>query len=222
MIANLTKKCNIFIPLNHIRMADFSWSEFLAGSATAAVVKEGISYVRRKTEKKVDMAENARDIAEIHRIMENIVEETSYNRVCLFMGEDSAGVLAAGKNLYITAQYEKINRNQDERLEYISDQIQRWKADSPYYDLYSEMLTKGMVSIQYSTMPPSKLKNIYTAQNVKSAKVYHIMTTKDSAKVFFCSVASTLMEEPSASDMVIVDSTIDKLINIFKKHKKFY
>lgn len=204
------------------KMTDFSWSEFLAGSAVAKVVEEVVKYRRRKLETKVDMASNAKDIADIHRIMESVVEDTSYNRVCVFLGEDSAGVLAAGKNLYITAQYEKINRSQDERLEHISDQIQRWKADTSYYDLYSEMLTKGVASIKYDIMPPSKLKNIYTAQNVKSARVYHLMTTKDSAKVFFCSVASTLKEEPSASDMVIIDSAVDKLISIFQKHRKFY
>ena len=222
MIANLTKKCNIFIPLNSLRMADFSWSEFLAGSATAAVVKETFSYFKRKTESRVDMAANARDIADIHRIMESVVEETSYNRFLLCVGEDSAGVLAAGKNLYITAQYEKIHKGQDERLEHICDQIQRWKADTPYYDIYSEMLTKGMVQITYDTMPQSKLKDIYTTQNIKSARVYHLMTTKDSAKVFYCSVASTLKNELSAADRVIIDSAVDKLINIFKKHQKFY
>lgn len=203
-------------------MTDFSWSEFLAGSAVAKVVEEVVKYRRRKLESTVNMADNARDIADIHRIMESVVEETSYNRFLLCLGEDSAGVLAAGKNLYITAQYEKINRSEDERLEHISDQIHRWKADVNYYDLYSEMLTKGMVQITYDTMPPSKLKDIYTTQNVKSSRVYHLMTTKDSAKVFFCSVASTLKDEPSAADRVIIDSAVDKLINIFKKHQKFY
>lgn len=203
-------------------MTDFSWSEFLAGSAVAKVVEEVVKYRRRKLESKINMADNARDIADIHRIMESVVEETSYNRFLLCLGEDSAGVLAAGKNLYITAQYEKINRSEDERLEHISDQIHRWKADVNYYDLYSEMLTKGMVQITYDTMPPSKLKDIYTTQNVKSSRVYHLMTTKDSAKVFFCSVASTLKNEPSAADRVIIDSAVDKLINIFQKHRKFY
>lgn len=206
----------------HKKMTDFSWSEFLAGSAVAKVVEEVVKYRRRKLESTVNMADNARDIADIHRIMESVVEETSYNRFLLCLGEDSAGVLAAGKNLYITAQYEKINRSEDERLEHISDQIHRWKADVNYYDLYSEMLTKGMVQITYDTMPPSKLKDIYTTQNVKSSRVYHLMTTKDSAKVFFCSVASTLKDEPSAADRVIIDSAVDKLINIFKKHQKFY
>jgi hypothetical protein len=211
--------------LQNNRMGDFSWSdwsEFLAGSAVAKVVEEVVKYRRRKLESTVNMADNARDIADIHRIMESVVEETSYNRFLLCLGEDSAGVLAAGKNLYITAQYEKINRSEDERLEHISDQIHRWKADVNYYDLYSEILTKGMVQLKYDTMPSSKLKDIYTSQNVKSARVYHLMTTKDSAKVFFCSVASTLKDEPSASDRVIIDSAVDKLINIFQKHRKFY
>lgn len=203
-------------------MTDFSWSEFLAGSAVAKVVEEVVKYRRRKLESKIDMASNAKDIADIHRIMESVVDETNYNMVLVMCGEDSAGVLAAGKNLYITAQYEKINRSMDERIDYISEQIQRWKADVSYYDLYSEMLTKGMVQLKYDTMPSSKLKDIYTSQNVKSARVYHLMTTKDSAKVFYCSVASTLKDEPSASDRVIIDSAIDKLTNIFQKHRKFY
>ncbi len=204
------------------KMTDFSWSEFLAGSAVAKVVEEVVKYRRRKLESKIDMASNAKDIADIHRIMESVVDETNYNMVLVMCGEDSAGVLAAGKNLYITAQYEKINRSMDERIDYISEQIQRWKADVSYYDLYSEMLTKGMVQLKYDTMPSSKLKDIYTSQNVKSARVYHLMTTKDSAKVFYCSVASTLKDEPSASDRVIIDSAIDKLTNIFQKHRKFY
>ena len=47
-------------------MTDFSWSEFLAGSAVAKVVEEAYKYRRKKMESKVDMAENARDIADVH------------------------------------------------------------------------------------------------------------------------------------------------------------
>lgn len=208
--------------LQHNRMGDFSWSEFLAGSAVAKVVEEVVKYRRRKLESTVNMADNARDIADIHRIMESVVEETSYNRFLLCLGEDSAGVLAAGKNLYITAQYEKINRSEDERLEHISDQIQRWKADINYYDLYSEMLTKSKVTVKTETMPESKLKDIYTTQRIKSAKLYHLMTTMDSSKIFFCSIASTRVEEAKADDRFLIDSAVDRLTNIFQKHRKFY
>lgn len=221
MIVNLNKKCNIFIPLNNIRMADFSWSEFLAGSATAAIVKEGISYIRRKTEVKADIAENAKDIAEIHRIMESIVRETFFDRFLIFVGQDSAGVLAAGKNLYVTAQYEKINM-ENETLKPIQDDIQRWKSDTHYYDLFSEMLTKGKVAIKTADMPESKLKDIYVTQGVKASKLYHLMTTKDNANVFYCSVASTVVDEAKPEDRFLIDSAVDKLINIFKKHQKFY
>ena len=170
MIANINQKINIFIPKTGI-MADFSWSEFLAGSAVAKGLDEVIRYYRRKNEVKVDMAANARDIADIHRIMESVVRETFFDRFIIFVGEDSAGVLAAGKNLYVTAQYEKINTEKDETLSYISDDIQRWKADTSYYDLYSEMLTKGKVTVKTEDLPESKLKDIYITQKVKVAKI---------------------------------------------------
>ena len=202
-------------------MTDFSWSEFLAGSAVAKVVEEAYKYRRKKMESKVDMAENARDIADVHRIMESIVRETYFDRFMVFVGEDSAGVLAAGKNLYITAQYEKINL-ENESLTHICEDIQRWKADTPYYDLFSEMLTKGNVTIKTETMPSSKLKDIYTTQKIKISKLYHLMTTKDSDKVFFCSIASTRVDEAKADDRFLIDSSVDKLINIFNKHRKFY
>lgn len=207
--------------LQHNRMGDFSWSEFLAGSAVAKLVEEIVRYRRRKLETTVNMADNARDIADVHRIMESIVRETHFDRFILFVGQDSAGVLAAGKNLYVTAQYEKIS-TENEALKPIQDDIQRWKADSPYYDVFSEMLTKGKTTVKTSTMPDSKLKDIYLAQGVKVAKIYHLMTTRDSSMVFFCSVASTRVEEAKADDRFLIESAVDKLTNIFQKHRKFY
>jgi len=203
------------------KMTDFSWSEFLAGSAVAKVVEEVVKYRRRKLETKVDMAENARDIADVHRIMESIVRETFFDRFILFYAEDSAGVLAAGKNLYVTAQYEKLSP-ENERLKHIQDEIQRWKADTPYYDIFSEMLTKGFLTIKTESMPPSKLKDIYVSQKVKVSKIYHLMTTRDSSKVFFCSIASTVVEEAKEDDRFLMDSAVDRLTSIFQKHRKFY
>lgn len=203
------------------KMTDFSWSEFLAGSAVAKVVEEVVKYRRRKLETTVNMADNAKDIADVHRIMESIVRETYFDRFMVFVGQDSAGVLAAGKNLYITAQYEKIS-SENEALKPIQDDIQRWKADTQYYDVFSEMLTKGKVTVKTADMPDSKLKDIYLAQGVKVAKIFHLMTTKDSSMVFFCSVASTVVDEAKADDRFLIESAVDKLTNIFQKHRKFY
>lgn len=221
MIANINQKINIFIPKTGI-MADFSWSEFLAGSAVAKGLDEVIRYYRRKNEAKVDVAANTKDIADVHRIMEQVVRETYFDRFLIFYAEDSAGVLAVGKNLYVTAQYEKINNDKDETLQTISEEIYRWKADTPYYDIFSEMLTKGKVVIKTESMPQSKLKDIYVTQKVKVSKIYHLMTTKDSAKVFYCSIASTIVDEARPECRVIIDSAIDKLIDIFSRHKRFY
>ena len=200
---------------------NFSLSEFLAGSAMGIVVKEGISYWKRKTETKIDLAQNTKDISNVHRIMENVVNTTFYNRFMVFVGEDSAGVLAAGKNLYVTAQYEKIY-SEDGDIKPIIDTIQRWKADTPYYEMFSKMLADGSVRLKTSEMPQCRLKDIYLMQGVKSCKVYHLMTTNDNSKVFYCSVASTIREEATDEDRVVIGSAIDKLIDIFNRHKKFY
>lgn len=205
-----------------IKNMDFSLSEFLAGSAMGIVVKEGISYLKRKTETKVDLAQNTRDISNVHRIMENVVNTTFYNRFMVFVGEDSAGVLAAGKNLYVTAQYEKLAHEEGKEIKPIIDQIQRWKADTTYYDMFSKMLSEGVVKIKTEDMPPCRLKDIYLMQGVKSCKVYHLMTTKDYSKVFYCSVASTIREEATDEDRVVIGSAVDKLTDIFKRHQKYY
>ena len=207
--------------LQNNRMGDFSWSEFLAGSAVAKLVEEIVRYRRRKLESKIDMASNARDIADVHRIMESIVKDTYFDSFLINYAEDSAGVLAAGKNLYVTCQYEKIS-SENEALKPIQDEIQRWKADTQYYDVFSEMLTKGKVTINTELMPDSKLKDVYIMQGVKIAKLYHLMTTRDSSKVFFCSIASTVVEEAKADDRFLIDSAVDRLTNIFQKHRKFY
>jgi hypothetical protein len=186
------------------------------------VVKEGISYWKRKTETKVDLAQNTKDISDVHRIMEHVVNTTFYNRFMVFVGEDSAGVLAAGKNLYVTAQYEKITHDEGVEIRPIIDQIQRWKADANYYDMFSKMLSEGSVKVKTHDMSPCRLKDIYLMQGVKSCKIYHLMTTKDHSKVFYCSVASTVREEATDEDRVVIGSAVDKLTNIFNRHKKFY
>ena len=84
------------------------------------------------------------------------------------------------------------------------------------------MLTKGKVTVKTEDLPESKLKDIYITQKVKVAKIYHLMTTKDSAKVFYCSIASTIVDEAKPECRVIIDSAIDKLTDIFKRHKRFY
>jgi hypothetical protein len=48
MLSKISINRNIFIP-KKIDMPDFSWSEFLAGSAVAKGVDEVIRYYRRKS-----------------------------------------------------------------------------------------------------------------------------------------------------------------------------
>jgi hypothetical protein len=201
-------------------MSDFSWSEFLAGGSIVKIIDIAAKYYLKKKEVKVDVAQNIRDIEAVHHIMEKVVAETFFNRFIIFVGEDSAGILAAGKNLYITAQYEKIAH--DEGLDPIIDLIQRWKADTCYYGMFSKVLSDGQLLLKTSEMDECKLKDIYQMQNIKLSKVFHLMTTKDSAKVFYCSIASTVKETITVEDKVVIDSSIDKLREIFGRHRKFY
>lgn len=209
------------LPPNIIHMENsFSWSELLGGGLTTLLVSKYIDYRRRRKEAKVDMAQNSRDIAEVYRIMRHVTKASFFDRVMVFVGEDSAGILAVGKNLYITCQYEEIDG--ESTVQEIREDIQRWRADAPYYDIYSEMLMKGVSIVKTEDMPDGKLKNIYKMQGIKSAYLCHLMTTKDHSKVFFCSIASSARDTPTEEDMFIINSSVDRLVEIFARHKKYY
>lgn len=200
---------------------EFSWSEFLAGSSMTAVTQEVIRYYRRKSESKFNLADNLSDIAKIHNTMEKVVAETRFERFMIFKGEDSAGVLAAGKKLYISAQYEKLCKD-NETLYSISELIQRWEADHHYYSLFSQMLSQQKVIVRTGDMPESKLKALYLMQGVKYAQIEHLMTTKNNAMVFYYSAAILTDSEPTAEDQAILDGNVSIIKNIFQKHRKFY
>lgn len=206
--------------LNAPRM-EFSWSEFLAGNAVATVVQEVIAYRKRKKEATFNLTENVADIAQIYTSMEEITNTTRYKQFMILKGEDSAGILAAGKKLYITAQYEKLCKT-NESLSPIQHLIQRWEADHHYYRLFSDMLSNGVTIVRTEDLPPSKLKTLYIAQGVKYSEVGHLMTTKNSALVFYYSAAVLVGSEPDAEDESIKDGNVSIIKNIFQKHRKFY
>lgn len=205
---------------NTLRM-EFSWSEFLAGSSFAAITQEVIKYYRKKSEAKFNLADNLAEIAQIHHCMEEVVSSTCFERFMIFKGEDSAGVLAAGKKLYISAQYEKLYK-ENETLKSISSIIQRWEADHHYYTIFSQMLSGEKVRLKVSEMPECKLKDIYIMQGVKYCEIGHLMTTKDCANVFYYSIAMLARDYATAEDRAIVDGNVSIIKSIFDKHKKFY
>jgi hypothetical protein len=199
-------------------MSTFDWSEFLAGSSITALVTEGIRYLKERKEKQIDAASSIRDISQITKIMRETIADTLCDRFMVFVGEDSAGAIVAGKKLYISSIYEEYD--QESKIEPI--EISRWQADSEYYEMFADMLFKGMIQIKTSEMPKCKLKDIYQSQGVKSSFVYHLATTKGLEKVFFCSVASTVREDMKTEDKARIDSAVDRLRHIFEKYKKFH
>lgn len=200
---------------------EFSWSEFLAGSSVTAVTQEVIRYYRKKSEAKFNLAENTAEIAKIHSCMEEIANTTRYERVMVFKGEDSAGVLAAGKKLYISAMYEKLRKDND-KLNSVQHLIHRWEADTHYYQLFSQMLSNGRVILKTEELPDSKLRRLYASQGVSYCEVGHLMTTKNSALVFYYSAAIIGNSTPLDEDEVIKDGNISIIKDIFQKHRKFY
>lgn len=206
---------------------DFSLSEFLSGATALYLTKELVKWYKTFRGKNADLAQNMKDIQEIHDIMEHVIRHTLYDRFVIFMAEDSAGMLTVGKKLFISAQYEKIVEPKDDEYDTtrfsLLDVIQRWRADEYYYKIFSEMVSNGSVSLCTENMPKSNLKDIYLSQNVKSAEVYHLMTTKGLDKVFYCSIATRQDKVvETAEDRVKVTSAISQLIEIFKRHRKYY
>lgn len=200
---------------------EFNWSEFLAGSGISAIVTEAIKQYRKKKEAKFSLADNVKEITLLHTAMEFVVDHTIFDRFMIFKGEDSAGVLAAGKKLYISAQYEKFYRH-NERMQSISSLIQRWEADPEYYRMFASILRGDVYRVKVCDMPDCKLKDIYTSQGVKYSEVGHLMTTADSALVFYYSLASSADDKTTCEDRMIADGHLSVIKNIFEKHKKFY
>ena len=205
-------------PTTTYKMSTFDWSEFLAGSSITALVTEGFRYLREKREKQIDAAASIGDIAKITKIMRGVVSDTFYDRFMVFAGKDSAGAIVAGKKLFIDSIYEEHGDEYDAGDLEIKD----WQADSHYYQMFADMLLRGCVELVTSKMPPCKLKSIYEFQGVKRSLVFHLATTKNNAKVFFCSVATTREKEIIAEDKARIDSAIDQLRGIFEKWKKFH
>ncbi len=200
---------------------EFSWSEFLAGSSIAAIVTEAIKYYRKKNEAKFNLVDNMNDITHVHESMEYVVDHTVFDRMMIFCGQDSAGILAAGKKLYISAQYEKFYRH-NEKMQSIASMIQRWEADTEYYKMFSRILQGEIYKIKVPDMPDCKLKDIYTSQGVKYSEIGHLMTTNDNSLVFYYSMASSSDDKTNADDRMIADSQLSIIKNVFEKHKKFY
>lgn len=208
-------------PSNILSMDNsFSWSELLGGGLTTLLVTKWFEYRKRKRDSKIDMAQSAKDIAEVYRIMRHVTKVSMYDRMLVVVGEDSAGVLSVGKNLYVSCQYEVIDT--ESSIQEVREDIQRWRADADYYDIYSDMLSSGCAVIKTSELPNSKLKTLYQAQNIKSSFAYHLMTTKDYSKVFYCSIASSVVLNPTDEDKYIIESAVDRLSEIFNRHKKYY
>lgn len=200
------------------RNMDFSLSEFLAGTAFGELTRAGIRYFQSKTENKLDIAASVRDIAQCHHIMQEVIRQTLFDRFIIFEAEDSAGKIVAGKRVLVTSIYEEYDPESNiPRVE-----IDRWQSDGYYYDVFADMLTKGTKTILFDEMPESKLKNIYMTQGVKISHVCHLATTDNSAKVFYCSVSSTVRDFSDSNDMAMMESGVDRLKAIFEKYKNFH
>lgn len=202
---------------------EFSLSEVLAGGVGTILMQELVKFIKSKRSNRNILAETSRDINEIYNIMKHVVRNTCFERIVIYRGEDSAGVLAAGKNLYITAMYEELDNSKDEiAIDSMLDMIIRWKADSEYYKLFSEMLSNGNITLITKEMPSSNLKDIYEGSKITYSKIFHLMTTKSNATVFFCSIATRATINPLPEDRAKLTSAISQLQHIFHKHRKYH
>lgn len=193
-----------------------NWWDFLGSSAVGALVTQAGLYLRARWKNKTDITKNAQDMAEIHNyLFPFLLDNTECNWIVIFRGTNSAGKIAPGKILKVSGVYEDTRS-----VPRIIDDIQDWRADAHYYQLFSEMMTNGFVKIRTADLPEeSKLKTIYTQQGVTYSEIYHLTTTKADDKVFYCTIASTTVEKFSNKERYHVDIVISRLRNIFDKQK---
>ncbi len=193
------------------------WSEFLGGSATGALITQIGNVIQEWRKNRVNMVQNAQDMAEIHNtLFPMLLEKTHCNRVMIFRATNTAGVIAPGKILKISVVYEDTRD-----MSRIIDDIQEWRADAAYYQIFSELVTNGVVRKHTEDLQvDSKLRTIYTAQGLLYNEIYHLTTTPKNDKVFFCSIGSSRVNEFTQGDRYYIDIVVNRLQNIFEKHKR--
>lgn len=199
----------------------FSLSEVVASGTTLFLVTKLFEWIKSRKKAKLDPSQSIRDIQQIHTIMEEIVKETSYDRMVVFKAEDSAGIIVPGKVMYISAIYEKIHQTDEHQIGSIIKKIQRWHSDGQYYGMVADILSKGTVELITEQMPMCNLKDLYEADKVVFSTVYHLITTDDKSKIFYCSVVNRTNKNPHIEDKVLVNSAINRLVDIFSRHSKY-
>lgn len=199
----------------------FSLSEVVASGTTLFLVTKLFEWIKSRKKAKLDPSQSIRDIQQIHTIMEEVVKETSYDRMIVFKAEDSAGIIVPGKVMYITAIYEKIHQTDEHQIGSIIKKIQRWRSDGQYYGMVADILSKGFIELITEQMPICNLKDLYEADKVIFSTVYHLITTDDKSKIFYCSLVNRTSTNPHIEDKVLVNSAINRLVDIFSRHSKY-
>ena len=117
--------------------------------------------------------------------------------------------------------YEKTHQVEDNPIGSILHKIKRWRSDAQYYGMVADVLARGYAYLFTEEMPESNLKDLYNTDKVIYSQVYHLLTTSDKSKIFYCSIVSRVSKKPHAEDKFLVNSAINELVDIFSRHSKY-
>ena len=189
----------------------------LAGGAAGVKMVDKFSEWRSKKEKN-SILWNLSNLAEIHQLMEEMVERTPATRVLIIRGSNGGGIPKPGSEFYISVVHEHHKDTQSADQKDLHTRYRGIKVDGPYIEMLVEMLTKGFVKYKIARMPAGILKNIYQSDGIKYSEIHHVKNS--STEMFYLSISTTVEDEVFSDNNVRVelDLAVDKIKQVFSKY----
>lgn len=189
----------------------------LSGGVAVALVGILSKYLERRWDKKNAVVKTSarviKTIASVYQSMQKALVDTDIERVVILKAENGGGKPKVGAHIYISAIMEVHSINNS-----ILDNYQRLRADSSYVEILSDLISKGKVVIDPTSVDESLLKTIYQAEKITYSEIYYLHATEEA--IFYCSFATT---KPNAnfqipSTALAINIVISQISEIFKNN----
>jgi len=114
------------------------------------------------------------DISLIYEAMQDIIANTSINRVLILSTHNDGQEIKPGTKLYGSVLYETVTTP----FTSVKANYQNIPLDAAYVQILVELMTSGYVVTVTDTMQKGVLKDLYEKEGVKFSKVYYLTDNK--------------------------------------------
>lgn len=148
----------------------------------------------------------------VYKAIEDMVAHGSADRAILFIGSNGGSRPRPGHVYQVSAVHAACNK---EATETILEKFRIVRVDAQYVEILLTLLdSKDCVKYSDTTlMPEGRLKDIYSAENVKSAQIYYLGHSEE--ELYFCSVASFSSNLETAKSKTAIALAIDVMRHSF-------